>query len=123
MSGIVLGDDLARTFLGALLTVARADGEVNTGESRVLRAVAAEIGSGIDFADLLLDDVTPEALADAVRSVGAAPFRGLSVSPVTAIASAFEDAARRVADADGETDPRERAIIDRFIAALDGRPA
>lgn len=118
MSRLVLGDELARVFLGALLTVARADGEVNPEESRILRQVAAEIGSAVDFAELLFDSVTPKGLADAIRAADAAPFRGLSISPMSVIASAFADAAQRVADADGDVNPRESAAIAKFNAAL-----
>lgn len=122
MAALLLTEDLANLFVGGLLTVARADGEINTEEAAVLREISAELSVGfeIDLEMLMFNHVNPGELADAVASAASGPFRGANVSPPAAIAAAFLEAARRVADADGESNPRENVSLRAFTRALQG---
>jgi tellurite resistance protein len=121
MAKLVLSEDLANLFVGGLLTIARADGEVNTEETAVLRDISAELSSGfeIDFETLLFEHVNASDLAEALSKGSGGPFRGASTSPPAEIAEAFLEAARRVALADGESNPRENVAIRAFSRALD----
>jgi tellurite resistance protein len=120
MAKLVLTEDLANLFVGGLLTVARADGEVNTEEAAMLRAISAELSVGfeIDFEMLMFNHVNPGELADAVNGAAGSPFRGAHVSSPAEITGAFLEAARRVADADGESNPRENVSLRAFARAL-----
>jgi hypothetical protein len=78
------------------LTIARADGEVNTEETAVLRDISAELSSGfeIDFETLLFEHVNASDLAEALSKASGGPFRGPSASAPAEIAAAFIEAAR-----------------------------
>jgi tellurite resistance protein len=122
MSKLVLDDTMARAYLGALLAVARVDGVVNPAESRVLRDIAEPIASavGIEFEDILMSQVTPASVERAVSSSRTAPYRDGSRSPLPEIGAAFADAARRVAEADGEINDNETRAIHNFVQAFGG---
>lgn len=118
---LLFTDDLARTFLGALLSVCRIDGEVNGYEFEALRKVGEEVAQGVHFdhESLLFSQVTPRALAEALgQGEGQGPFRESGTSSADAIALAFVHAALRVARADGELNEGEVRVICAFARAL-----
>jgi uncharacterized tellurite resistance protein B-like protein len=120
MPALPVDQELANAFLGALLTVCRADGEVNSEEFDALRSVAAELvpAAAVDDDALLFANVTPESLAEVVhRGRGDGPFRG-SASRATEIRVAFIRAAILVARADGDVADTEARAILRFGSAL-----
>ncbi len=119
MHALVLSDELAQAFVGALYAVCRADGEVCEAEVDALRAIAAELGiAALDDQTLFFSDVTPGALADAARGGDGGPFRAAAVSPPSAIRAAFVAAAERVARADGDYNEVEVRAVDHFARAL-----
>lgn len=117
---LILTEELARLFVGGLLTIARADGEVNTEEARELRAISDELAGPfeLDFEMLMFDHVNASQLGDALVAIGAGPFRGANVSAPARIAMAFMEAARRIANADGEINPDENTALRAFARAL-----
>jgi tellurite resistance protein len=120
MAALVLTEELATLFVGGLLTVARADGEVNTEEAAVIREVSDELSVGfeLDFEMLLFDHVSPSELADALASADGGPFRSGTSRP-REIAAAFMATARRVAEADGESNPDENVSLRAFARVLE----
>jgi tellurite resistance protein len=116
-----LTEDLAHEFLGALLTVCRADGDVNAYETAALEHAAAQLGPGVRFDNelLLTGDVSPEAFASAVRNYARHAFRGLAISQPADVARAFARIAERVAAADGDVNFAEARTIRAFVDALD----
>lgn len=122
MAELVLTDELARAYLGALLAVARVDGVINTAESQVLREIADPVTAGldIDFEDILMSQVTPSTVARTVTAARSAPYRDGAGTPLAEIATAFASAARRVAEADGEVNDNETRAIHNFVQAFSG---
>lgn len=122
MPKVVLTQEIAEQFAGALLAVVRTDHEIQPSEGRAIQDVIAELveGATIDFADVMLLRVTPDTFAQAVREAGGGAYRGPSVSPSEAIAKAFTIAAQRVAGSDGELTSHEATVVNRYLAALRG---
>jgi uncharacterized tellurite resistance protein B-like protein len=120
---LFLTQSLGQSLLGALYSICRADGEVSEAEAEALRAEARELGVGaLSEESLFFSEVTPAALAEAVRGAAAEAYRSAAVSPPSAIRSAFRVAAERIARADGTLGDAEASLIARFdeeLAALD----
>lgn len=120
--GLELPADLARAFLGGLLTVCRADGYgVSAPEFETLRRIAAALpGAGsVDDERLLFSHVTPRALAEAADALRAAgPFRSSAIPAPARLARAFIDAALHLGRADGSLNDAELRAIRHFARAL-----
>ena len=115
---LLLPEELAHTFLGALLTVARADGEVNGDELDALRRAAAELTGHprVDSEAILFSHVTPRSFADLVGRRG--PFRMAGASAPDAIRREFVRQAVILARRDGPLGPEEAGVIRAFGLAL-----
>lgn len=119
MGALLLTEELGHAFLGALLTVCRADAEVNLDELGELQAVAAEVlGLEIDAERLLFSQVTPRSLAEEMGGRGGGPFRSAGLSAPSTIAEAFVRSALRVARVDGDLNESEIGSICAFARAL-----
>ena len=120
MSSLVLPYELARTFIGGLLTVCRADGDVLNEEFRVLRRFSALLLGRLelDVDILLFVHVTPRSFAEAIAQHRAGnPFRQVAASSPEKITSAFIDAAFEVATIDGTVNEDEARSIRAFARA------
>src|SRR3989304_2410673 len=118
---LFLTEELARGFLGALLSVCRADGEVNGDELDALRAAAGELAGragGVGSEALLFSQVPPRSFAELVARSSHAPFRGGAASAPDQIGLAFVRAALVVAKADGGSNTQEIHMIRAFAHAL-----
>jgi len=117
MATIELDEDLAYSFIGALLNVARLDGAISLKESEALRTIAGEITTAgdFDFEFALTQSLSVADFAAKLRESADGPFRGAgsSVNPKT-VAEAFVDAARRVAEADDGPQAGEERLIRDF---------
>jgi tellurite resistance protein len=117
---LVVSEDVAQALVGALLAIARADGELNNDEIAALRRVAAEL-CGVRIVDeqlLLVDDVSPDDLA-ALLAGGDGPYRGMRGDAGTGgLGPAFTRAAIQIALADGDVSEVEAALIVRFARGL-----
>ena len=120
MTKLMLPQELAEQFVGALLSILRSDGHVSASESLVLQRVVAEIIDGpVDYANALMLRVSPQTLAKAIhRATAASPYRSSAAVTHREVAIAFVDAARRLADAEGGLSVREDALIERYATAL-----
>jgi tellurite resistance protein len=118
MTHLFVSEELGDLFLGGLLAVARADGIVKPEEMEVLRSTAGDRGFRLPSDEDLLfaEDVTPEALARAVRS-SAGVYRAGASTP-DEIALGFLEAALRLSLADHELVMEEAAALREFAAAL-----
>lgn len=119
MPRLFLTDDLRDRFLGGLLTVARADGIVKLEEMSSLRSTAAELGLTMPVEEdlLLAADVIADDLAAAIRGNLGDAYRAEG-SPPQEIATAFLDAALRLALSDHELVIEEVMVLREFAAAL-----
>lgn len=119
MSSLLLTEELAQALFGAILTVCRADGDVNTEEMNELNRVAEELmGRGaVNPESLLFSDVTPEKLAAALHSAED-PYRGAATMPAASFGARFVQLAIRCALADGDVNEAEASAIYRFAARL-----
>lgn len=117
---LVLTEDLAHLFLGALLTVCRADGDVNPDETEALEHAAATMLrlARFDNEALLCSDVTALELAAAIHRGSGHAFRAYAISPPVDVGRAFVAAARLVGEADGELNALEIQSIRGFARAL-----
>lgn len=119
---LILPEELAKPFVGGLLTIARADGEVNPEEASELQAIISELSGPfeIDLESLMFSHVNATDLADAIIGKDRhGPFRGgANASSPAEIAGAFMKAARRIANADGEVNSQESAALRAFARAL-----
>jgi len=115
---LLLPEELAHSFLGALLTVARADGEVNGDELDALRQAASELTGNpqVDSEALLFSHVTPRAFADLIGT--RSPFRMAGASAPDAIRREFVRQAVILARRDGPMGPAEAGVIRAFGVAL-----
>jgi tellurite resistance protein len=115
---LLLPEELAHTFLGALLTVARADGEVNGDELDALRQAASNLTGHprVDSEALLFSHVTPRAFADLVGT--RSPFRMAGASAPDTIRQEFVKQAVILARRDGPMGPEEAGVIRAFGIAL-----
>jgi tellurite resistance protein len=115
---LLLPEELAHSFLGALLTVARADGEVNGDELDALRRAAAELTGHpkLDSESLLFSHVTPRSFADQVGT--RSPFRMAASSAPDLIRREFVRQAVLLARRDGPMGPEEAGVIRAFGIAL-----
>lgn len=122
MPKIVLTQEMAEQFAGALLAIVRTDNEIQPHEGRAVQEVMAEIveGASVDFADVMLLRVTPQTFAESVRKAGGSAYRGPSVSAPEEIARAYSEAARRVAGSDDDLTSHEMAVVNRYLEALRG---
>lgn len=117
---MTLDEESARVYLGALLAVCRADGDVNAGEMGALRAVANRIaeaarGETVDLEDLFFDHVTPAAFGAAFGP--SSPFRSGGGNH-DEVARTFVADATAVASGENELDALEHAAVKRFAAAI-----
>src|SRR5688572_22297840 len=105
---LLLTEEIAYSFLGGLLTVCRADGEVNGDELDALRHAAAELTGNprVDSEMFLFSQVTPRGFA-AIVGTGRSPFRMGGASSPEAIGEAFVRLALKVARADGSLNGSE----------------
>lgn len=117
---LVLTDDLAHLFLGALLTVCRADGDVNTDETEALAHAAATLlrMATFDHEALLWSNVTAAELAGAIHCGAGHAFRTYAISPPGEVGRAFVVAARQVGESDGDLNALEIQTIRGFARAL-----
>jgi tellurite resistance protein len=115
-----LDEELAQLFLGALLTVARADGIVNPLEVEMIQQIAGELGVQFDVEALLSASVHRRAFAAAARRATGTtdPYRGPTNSDAAQIAEAWIAAAQRVAGADGVVSDEEASTIASFAKEL-----
>jgi hypothetical protein len=74
MTAMTLDEETARIYLGAILAVCRADGDVTAQEMGVLRKIATRLGIELEMEELFFDHVTPAELANALGP--GSPFRG-----------------------------------------------
>lgn len=119
MASLLLTSKLTESFLGALLSVCRVDGEVNSEELSALETAAGELTGGrYDQETLLFSQVTPTSFAEAFRSGLDGPFRAAGTSSPAAIAQAFVRAALRIGRADGQLNESELRTICAFALAL-----
>jgi tellurite resistance protein len=118
---LILTEDLARAYVGALLTVCRADGDVNSEELEALRRIAGELTpswvlDGPELEGLLFSQVTPALLAAAVGARG--PFRDAGASDPARIRDGFLEAALRLARCDGSLNQEEVRTLRAFAKVL-----
>ena len=115
---LLLPEELAQSFLGALLTVARADGEVNGDEIDALRQAAKALTGNppVDSEVLLFSQVTPRSFADQVAT--RSPFRMSGASAPDTIRREFVRQAVILARRDGPMGPEEAGVIRAFGMAL-----
>jgi len=120
MPSLLLNEEAKQAFLGALLTVCRVHGRVSPPEMAGLREAAAELVPDLPVDDewLLFTDVSPAALAEAVRRARAAPFRDAPTTSSEQVGVAFVQAALRVCSRDRPASRAEAVVIRRFGAAL-----
>jgi tellurite resistance protein len=117
---LLIDHALAQELVGGLLTVCRADGDVDHTSFAAMRQIAGELlpGLSVDDEAILLDQhVTPRSLAEAV-SHGVSPFRSSGRSEPDEIARMFLRVALRAARADGELSEAEARSILAFADAL-----
>jgi tellurite resistance protein len=115
MSGMTLDEETARVYLGALLAVCRADGDVTAQEMGALRKIATRLGVELEMEALFFDHISPAELAVALGPES--PFRGAG-GDAAALAKSFVEDARAAASGEDELAPTENAAIKRFAAAL-----
>jgi tellurite resistance protein len=124
LRNLILTEDLAHAFLGALLAVCRADGDATPAEFEALRRIGDELGFRYDNEWLLFfSHVTPRSLAEAVRDASVQPFRSQGVSTRQEIAQEFVLAAVRVARVDGHLTGDEARLICSFARELGISPS
>jgi tellurite resistance protein len=115
MSDVFLSDDLAAQYLGALIAIARTDGEITPEESTRLHAIAARRSRvPVDDELLFFSQVTPEAIAAAAASGG--EHRGGVAAREVGIALLLD--AIELATSDGDLNGREATAILRYVRAL-----
>ena len=111
---MLLDRDLEQLYARALISIARAEGTIDSDEGARLGERIAE-RSGLELADLLLErSLQPEELADAL--VGG-PFRGASVR-ADEVGRALVEDALYVALAKGHVTPEEGHRMWRYAIAL-----
>lgn len=116
---LLLTEELRGTFLGALLSICRSDGEVNMEELHALEIAADELMNGAyDKESLMFSQVTPVSFAEALAADREGPFRGTGLTLLTVIAQRFVRAALLVGRADGELNEAELRAICAFAQAL-----
>lgn len=112
---LFLNDELAAQYLGALIAIARTDGEISPEETTHLHAIAASrCKVPVDDELLFFSKVTPEALAAAIPG-GAEHRAGAAGRDLgcALLADAIE-----LATSDGDLNGREATAILRYIRAL-----
>jgi hypothetical protein len=115
MTAMTLDEETARVYLGAILAICRADGDVTTEEMGELRRIAKRLGVELEMEDLFFDHVTPVELA---RALGpSSPFRGAG-GDLAELVKTFMTDATDAASGEHELAPTESAAIKRFAAAL-----
>jgi tellurite resistance protein len=115
---MLLSDDLKQLYAQALISIARAEGNIDAEEGERL-AERVDHRSDLSLEDLLLErSLSPEDLAVAVRG---APFRGVSVRADEVARTLIEDALY-VALAKGHVTAEEGDRMWRYATAL-GLPA
>ncbi|HEX5060965.1 MAG TPA: TerB family tellurite resistance protein [Kofleriaceae bacterium] len=113
---MLLDRDLELLYARALISIARAEGTIDSDEGARLGERIAE-RSGLELADLLLErSLQPEELADALMRTGA-PFRGASVR-ADEVGRALVEDALYVALAKGHVTPEEGHRMWRYAIAL-----
>jgi uncharacterized tellurite resistance protein B-like protein len=115
MAELTLPDDLAVTYIGALITIARTDGDIGFEESRALNVIAARRSKvPVDEEVLFFGAVTPEALRAALG--GGGPHRSGIDGREVGLALIHD--AMELAATDGELNGAEATMILRFARAL-----
>ncbi len=120
MTELLLTDELIQSFLCALLSVCRADGDVSFAELHAIARVADELRpkSQLDYEALLFNDVTPSSFAADVRKQASGPFRAAATATAEAIGHKFVETALRVVRADGHAAESELKAIEDYARAL-----
>jgi uncharacterized tellurite resistance protein B-like protein len=114
---LVLDDELAHLYAGALYTITRADGAVDRDETDVLRALIARRWQlAIDHETLFFMTVTPESFAQAIARRD--PFRGSASHSPRQIAHTLIDDALEVSSVAGGLDEMKVETMLRFARAL-----
>ena len=112
-----LGDDLALLYAGALVAIARADGEIGLEEGLQLRRVVAR-RAAVDPEAMFFVEVSAARLASAVGHGDGSPFRNGPAATPHQLASALVHDAVSVALADGDLNDAEVHAILAFTTAL-----
>ena len=111
---MLLDEDLKQLYARALISIARAEGSIDSDEGERLGERITE-RSGLELADLMLErSLQPEELADALHG---GPFRGASVRADEVARALIEDALY-VALAKGHVTPEEGHRMYRYAIAL-----
>lgn len=117
MPALLVPDHLQNVLAGALVAVARSDGDIVPCEIEAIERAAFD-GLGIlvpPLEQLLMSDVSPERLAEAIARSAHGPYRA---QDGLGIGAAFVTAALRVARADGDVSEAEALSIYAFAARL-----
>ena len=118
--------ELARHFMAGLIHVARVDGHICPAEIDEMDMLARGYGlEGLDEEQLLEpDDMTPDALVDAIRAAvgGGSPYRSEPVSSERELKEMFLEAAFRVASADLDLRPEELHLLKELTRAFGFAP-
>jgi uncharacterized tellurite resistance protein B-like protein len=112
-----LGDDLALLYAGALVAIARADGEIGLEEGLQLRRVVAR-RAAVDPEAMFFVEVSAARLATAVGHGDGAPFRHGAAAAPRQLATALVHDGVAVALADGDLNDAEVHAILAFTNAL-----
>jgi len=120
VTSLLFGEELSHVFLGALLAVCRADGDVNTDELNALREVAQKLSVAQVNESLLFTHVHPRTFADVVRRGAGerSPFRSADACDPRRIAELFLDHALGIARIDGPLNAAEARTIRGFAREL-----
>jgi uncharacterized tellurite resistance protein B-like protein len=114
----VLAEELGRAYAGALVAIARADGDLVIDEILRIRALIAQrVGAPIDDATLYADDLTVADVVAAAQRQHGDPFRTAGVSPRELGRMLIEDGLA-LALADGHAHEAELAMIVELAHAL-----
>jgi tellurite resistance protein len=117
---LLLSDELIQSFLCALLSVCRADGDVSFAELHAIAKVADELRpkAPLDYEALLFSDVTPDSFAADVKKQSDGPFRAAASASAEAIGRRFVEVALAVVRADGHAAETEISAIHDYARAL-----
>jgi hypothetical protein len=117
MVDLILDEELARLYAGALYAITRADGEVHRDESDHLRdLIARRWQLFIDAESLFFSSVTPESFAAAMHY--REPFRGSASGSPRQVAHALIGDAITLSAMTGGLDEVKVESILRFARAL-----
>jgi len=118
---MALGDELALLYAGALVAIARADGEIGFEEGLQLRRIVSR-RAAVDPEAMLFVEVSAARLAAVVGHGNGAPFRHGAAAAPRQLATALVHDAVEVALADGDLNDAEVHAILAFTTALGCSP-